>query len=176
MASSRKPSVSGPVERNIRSIARMEQMHEDRMTVMERAASTIATLAGSNPSVLLHICAIAAWLLINTGHVSSIHPFDPYPFSLFSMIISSEGVLLTVLVLFKQNAAQRRDEHMEQLNLQVDLLTEKEVTKALQLLRAVCIKLDIPEPLEDGELSEMSQVTSVGTLAERILEDLPPRT
>ena len=175
MESPRKPSVSGPVERNIRSIARLAQMHEDQTHVLERLAGAVSDFAGTKLSILLHISFLIGWLVINTGHVHSIQPFDRYPFSLLSMVVSSEGVLLTVFVLFKQNYAQRRDEHMSQLNLQIDLLTEKEMTKALQLLRAVCIKLDIAEPAEDAELSEMSQVTSVGTLAERILEDLPPK-
>ncbi len=175
MAFSRKPSVSGPVERNIRSVARMEKMHDEQTTGLERFASAVAELAGTKLSILLHIAFLLGWLLINTGRIHVIQPIDRYPFTLLSTVVASEGVLLTVFVLFKQNTAQRRDDHFEQLNLQIDLLTEKEVTKALQLLRAVCIKLDIPEPAEDAELSEMSQVTSVGTLAERILEDLPPK-
>lgn len=151
-------------------------MHEEQTTGLERVAGAVSDFAGTKLSVILHITFLVGWLVINTGHVHAIQPFDRYPFSLLSTVVSSEAVLLTVFVLFKQNYAQRRDEHFNQLNLQIDLLTEKEVTKALQLLRAVCLKLDIAEPAEDAELSEMSQVTSVGTLAERILENLPPKT
>ncbi len=153
----------------------MERKHEDDATGVERFASAVATFAGSKVSLAFHFLFLGGWLLVNTRQFPGIRPFDPYPFSLLSSTVSCEGVLLTLFVLFRQNAAQRRADHFEQLNLQVDLLTEKEVTKALQLLRAVCIKLEIPEPLGDAELSEMSQVTSVGSMADRILEEMDPR-
>ncbi len=175
MADVRKPKISRAVERNIRTIAAMEANHEENKTVLDRIASAVSSFAGSKVSIALHIVGFLSWFLINTGHIHAIHPFDPYPFSLFSVVVSTEAVLLTVFVLSKQNYMQQHSDHLEQLNLQIDLLTEKEVTKALQLLRALCIKLDVSEHIGDAELAEMSQVTSVGTLAERILEDLPPK-
>ncbi len=175
MDEERKPEVSRAVERNIRTVAAVEANHEENKTALDRIVSAISTFAGSKGSIALHIVGFVSWLLINTGHIHAIKPFDPYPFSLLSVVISSEAVLLTVFVLSKQNMMQQRADHLEQLNLQIDLLTEKEVTKALQLLRALCIKMNVSEHIGDAELAEMSQVTSVGTMAERILEDLPPK-
>ena len=175
MAGENTPRVSGPVEHNIRSVAAMEHMHEEEATGVDRIARGIGTFAGSKLSIALHLAWFTSWFLINTRCIPGIRPFDPYPFSLLSVCVSCEAVMLTVFVLFTQNQMQRRADHLNQLNLQIDLLTEKEVTKALQLLRVLCVKLEVAEPLDDAELSEMSQVTSVGSLAERILEDLPPK-
>ncbi len=171
----KKARVSGPVERNIRSIARMEEDREERKTAMDRFAGAVGSFVGSKLSIFLHLLWFSTWLLINTHHVSGVHAFDPAPFSLLGLCVSVEAVLLSSFVLLKQNHMQHRADHLEQLNLQIDLLTEKEVTKSLQLLRAICIKLEISEAVGDAELAEMSQVTSVGTLAERILTDLPPQ-
>ncbi len=176
MAEERKPSVSGPVERNIRTIANMERAHEQEATPVDRLAGAIGTFAGSKSSIALHLSWFTLWILINTRCIPGIRPFDPFPFPLLSVSVSCEAVLLSIFVLFKQNHMQRRADHLEQLNTQVVLLTEKEVTKALQLLRAVCLKLEIAEPASDRELAEMSEVTSVGMLADRILEDLPPKS
>ncbi len=176
MAPERKPQVSGPVERNIRSIAEMEQQLEAHKRPPDRIASAVGTFAGSMPFIGLHLVWFTLWFLINTNHVHGIRSFDPYPFILLSMSVSIEAVLLSTFVLMKQNQMQTRTDHRDQLNLQIDLLTEKELTKALQLLRALCVKLDVADPLQDAELSEMSQITSVGTLAERIVTDLPPKT
>ena len=175
MEEERKAQVSGPVERNIRSVAKLERDREEQQHGIDRFVSLIGTFAGSKLSIALHLLVLGFWLLVNTGHVSSIHPFDPLPFSLLGFCFSTEAIFLSIFVLLKQNHMQHRDDHLSQLNLQIDLLTEKELTKALQLLRALCIKLDVGDPLQDAELSEMSQVTSVGTLAERILTDLPPK-
>ncbi len=175
MASERKAVVSGAVERNIRTVAAMEQDREDQKDAIDRFASVIGTFIGSKVAISLHITWFVLWILTNTYRIPGVKVFDPPPFNLLSLAVSIEAVLLTSFVLLKQNHMQHRADHLEQLNLQIDLLTEKEVTKSLQLLRALCVKLDVPEPLSDAELSEMSQVTSVGTLAERILTDLPPK-
>ena len=175
MPAERKPQVSGPVERNIRSIAEMEQGLEQNKGRTDRLAGAVGNFAGSMPFIALHLVWFTLWFLINTNHIHAIHAFDPYPFPLLSMAVSTEAVLLSTFVLMKQNQMQTRTDHRDQLNLQIDLLTEKELTKALQLLRALCLKHGVGDPLEDAELSEMSQITSVGTLAERIVTDLPPK-
>ena len=175
MEEERKTEVSGPVERNIRSIVAMERKREEKKSDIDHIGHAIADFIGSKLSIALHAIWFATWMLVNTGHIHGARVFDPYPFSLLSVCVSCEAVLLSSIVLVKQNHMQHRADHLDQLNLQIDLLTEKEVTKSLQLLRAICVKLEVMAPLGDAELSEMSQVTSVGTLAERILEDLPPR-
>jgi len=60
---------------------------------------------------------------------------------------------------------QRQSDTRDHLNQQIDLLAEKEVTKSLQLLRAICRKLEISEAELDAELEEMASATSVDTLA-----------
>ena len=61
----------------------------------------------------------------------------------------------------------------DQLDLQINLLSEKEITKTLQLLRAIANKLEVvPSPEEDKELTEMASTTSVDRLAERVQSDL----
>ncbi len=111
---------------------------------------------------------------MNTGVLPFLPKFDPYPFILLAMIVSVEGVLLSTFVLMKQNRMQQRSDARDNLNLQIDLLAEKEVTKALQLLRAISQKLDIPELEQDEELQEMAGNTSVDSLAKRIQDDIPP--
>ena len=82
MAEDRKPEVSRAVERNIRTIATLEANHEDNMTALDRIVSAVSTFAGSKISVALHLIGFMSWLLINTGHITAVHPFDPYQISL----------------------------------------------------------------------------------------------
>ena len=89
------------------------------------------------------------------------------------MIVSVEGVLLSTFVLMKQNRMQQKSDARDQLNLQIDLLSEKEITKALQLLREISRKLEISETGLDAELNEMVDNTSVETLAKRIQSNIP---
>ena len=164
---------SDSVRDNIRSVADLERNFENRRTVTDRLADTIGGFTGSFWFVILHSVIFALWFAINTGVLPIMRRFDPYPFILLAMVVSVEGVLLSTFVLMKQNRMQQRSDARDHLNLQIDLLAEKEVTKTLQLLRIICKRLDIPEAELDTELREMSDTTSVDTLADTIQKDLP---
>ncbi len=161
------------VTANIHSVAQMQAALESRRTVVDRVADLIGGFSGSMTFVLLHVLWFLAWFLINTGVIPGIKKFDPYPFILLAMIVSVEGVLLSTFVLMKQNRMQQRIDIRDQLDLQINLLSEKEVTKTLQLLRSIADKLDVvPSPEDDAELKEMASTTSVDMLAENIQTNL----
>ena len=164
---------SQTVEQNIRTIAGLEQSSEADRSVKDRIADVIGGFSGSMSFVGLHVLWFALWFLINTKVLPIVKPFDPYPFILLAMVVSVEGVLLSTFVLMKQNRMQKKSDARDQLNLQIDLLSEKEVTKSLQLLRAICQKLEIAEGQEDKELEEMATTTSVDRLAADIHNKLP---
>jgi uncharacterized membrane protein len=155
------------VERNIHSVADLERTFEERRRPADRIADAIGGFTGSIGFVVVHLLVITAWFLINTGMIPHIKPFDRFPFILLSMIVSVEAVLLSTFVLMKQNRMQQKTDIRDHLNLQIDLLAEKEVTKSLQLLRAIAEKVGVDER-NDAELEEMANTTSVDSLAERI--------
>jgi uncharacterized membrane protein len=88
------------------------------------------------------------------------------------MAVSVEGVLLTTFVLMSQNRMARRADLRNQLNLQVDLLSEKEVTKVLQMLRAMADHMGLQQEAEEPELQELSQNTAVETLAKELKDKM----
>jgi uncharacterized membrane protein len=153
------------VQSNIRAIAQMQEHLSSHRSLIERTADTIGGFSGSMAFVLLHVTWFTFWFLWNTGVIPNRHHFDPFPFILLAMIVSVEGVLLSTFVLMKQNRMQRQSDTRDHINLQIDLLAEKEVTKSLQLLRAICHKLEITEADLDAELAEMTSATSLDTLA-----------
>ncbi len=155
------------VERNIHSVADLERAFEQRRRLTDRIADTVGGFTGSITFVIVHLLIFTAWFLINTGLVPHVKRFDPFPFILLSMIVSVEAVLLSTFVLMKQNRMQQKTDIRDHLNLQIDLLAEKEVTKSLQLLRAIAEKVGVDER-NDAELDEMANTTSVDSLAEQI--------
>ena len=167
------PNAPKTVTDNIRSVAEMQAALESHRTVIDRIADLIGGFSGSMTFVFLHILWFLAWFLVNTGIIPGVPRFDPYPFILLAMVVSVEGVLLSTFVLMKQNRMQQRIDVRDQLDLQINLLSEKEITKTLQLLRAVAEKLEVvPNPEDDVELQEMAALTSVDMLAEQVQADL----
>jgi uncharacterized membrane protein len=167
------PSKASAVTSNIERVAALEASLLEQRSLSDRIADLIGGFSGSMSFVALHVVCFTAWFVLNLGLVPGVRPFDPYPFILLAMIVSVEAVLLSTFVLMKQNRMQKRIDIRDQLNLQIDLLSEKEVTKALQLLRAICRKLEVEEASSDPELGEMASVTSVDKLAEEVQSKLP---
>jgi len=162
-----------PVIDNIETVARLEAEFEKRRTWPEWLADIIGGFAGSMTFVLIHVLWFAVWLLINTGHFFGVPVFDPYPFIFLSMAVSVEAVLLATFVLMKQNRMGRRAEEREQLHLQIAMLAERESTKNLQIVRALCRHLGLSLEAEDREAEQLSQATSVDQLAANLRERLP---
>jgi uncharacterized membrane protein len=158
---------------HINSIVRQEEEALERRSGIERLADAIGVFAGSPLFILLHLAIFAAWLLVNTGEVSWVRSFDPYPFSLFAMIVAVEAVVLSSFILMRQNRMMRRGEHRDHLNLQVTLLAEKEITKVLQMVRAICGRMGLENIVADKEIRELSQNTSIESLSQTLEERLP---
>jgi uncharacterized membrane protein len=110
---------------------------------------------------------------VNGGEIRRLRPFDPYPFSLLGMIVAVEAVILSSFILMRQNRMMRRGELRDHLNLQVDLLAEKEITKVLQMVRAICGHMGLTDITRDREIRELSQTTSIESLSQTLEDRLP---
>ena len=173
--SMKKTQTQHPRIENIETVARLEQQLLESRTRAERIGDVIGGFAGSMKFVVLHIIIFVAWFVINSRLISAIPAFDPFPFILLSMAVSVEAVLLSTFVLMKQNRMALRADRLNELNLQIDLLSEKETTKNLQLLRRICEHLGIPDVGQDPEIKLLSEDTAVDELAEELRNKMPPR-
>ncbi len=158
---------------NINTVAAIEEEAQLKRTTADRLSDTIANFVGSIPFVVLHLVWFGVWVAVNIGVLWGKWKFDPYPFALLCMLVSLEGVLLSTFVLIKQNRMSQRADQRAHLDLQVNLLSEKELTKILQLQKLICARLDIEEAIRDKEVEELSSVTAVGNLAREIDKRMP---
>jgi uncharacterized membrane protein len=162
----------GQARVNIETVARLEAEFLQQRSLKDRIGDAIAAFAGTMTFVLVHVAGLILWFLINTGSLPFVKPFDPYPFILLALLVSVEGVLLSTFILMKQNRMSRHADHRDHLNLQIDLLAEKEITKILEMQRQLCAHLGIAIG-NDAEAVEMSQHTAVEDLAHELEEKLP---
>jgi uncharacterized membrane protein len=168
MEAIRQDPMPASAENNINTVIRLEEESQKDRTTADRISDVIAGFVGSIPFVVLHLIWFGIWVTINIGGVASRWRFDPYPFALLCMLVSLEGVLLSTFVLIKQNRMGKRADHRSHLDLQVNLLAEKEVTKILQMQRLICRRLGIEEAEADAEVAELSHVTAVENLAHEV--------
>jgi uncharacterized membrane protein len=158
---------------NINTVVSLEEEALLKRTVADRISDHIASFVGSISFVVLHLAWFGVWVVINTGLLMGRLKFDPYPFALLCMLVSLEGVLLSTFVLIKQNRMSQRADHRAHLDLQINLLSEREVTKVLQLQRLICEHLGLKEAAEDRDAIELSSVTAVGNIAHELDQKMP---
>jgi uncharacterized membrane protein len=165
------PKIPAPARTNIQSVAQIEHEFVRLQSRTDRAGQSITRFAGSLAFVSVHLVAIACWMIINARTLTSIEPFDPFPFPFLGVVVSLEAVLLASFVLMTQKRQSRQAEHWAHLNLQIALLVEQEATKTLQMISSICERLGVPTA-HDADLKEMVEMTPVNTLAEELAQNL----
>ena len=116
---------------------------------------------------------IAGWSLINLNMIPGLKAFDPFPFGVLALVVSSEGVFLTIFVLISQNRMARQSERRSHLDLQVGMLSEQELTTMLQMLQKLCQHVGVDVGCAKQEVQSFSETTDVHKLASELQEKLP---
>jgi uncharacterized membrane protein len=124
-------------------------------------ADSIAEFTGTIWFIALHLVWFGGWALVNTRLLPVTAPFDPYPFQLLCMIVAMEGVLLATFVLIKQNRMSYLSDRRAHLNLQINLLAEREVTLLLRLTREIAQELRVDDRHAPGELAADTHVEAL---------------
>jgi uncharacterized membrane protein len=138
----------------------------------ERLSDWITALAGSGPVRLAHVAWFALWLSANTHIIPGIDPFDPFPFPLLTTIVSLEAIFLALFVLASQNRLSHQSDKRAHLDLQVDLLAEREMTAVLQLLQDIASHLSVKVALTPDQIRDLTKKTDIHQLTNK-LEDVP---
>jgi uncharacterized membrane protein len=159
-------------DENIRVVASLQAQAKRRRTAAQRLGDWITERASRESSVGFHVVWFSVWLLMNSGH-TFITPFDPFPFTLLTTIVSLEAIFLTLFVLASENRLTQDADRRGQLDLQVNLLAEQEMTMVLRMLKEVCEHLDLRETITSQKFLELAKRTDVSQLAER-LENCEP--
>jgi len=145
------------LKQNIRAIIKHRERAVRRQTPEQRLATAITQFSGRMAFVYIHIVWFAGWFLLNTGWFG-LRPFDPFPYGLLTMVVSLEAIFLSTFVLISQNRMSVQDQERAELDLQINLLTERELTRVIKMLDDIEDHLGI-EREEDLELVEFERDT-----------------
>jgi uncharacterized membrane protein len=161
---------------NIHAIVELERRAARGQTASERFSHRISQFAGSLTFVILHLCWFAGWAGWNALAPAGAR-FDPYPYGLLTFIVSMEGVLIATFVLITQNRMSRQSDERDHLNLQVDLLSEQEMTIVLRMLRRISEHIGVPpESTEAAKAERLTEDTNVFDLVQTLRQELPDRS
>jgi uncharacterized membrane protein len=167
---------STPEERRLRRVSSanafqaIKAQHSSRLTRLERFADGLTRVASSTPFLVGHLIWFGGWIAWNMG-AFGMRPFDPFPFGLLTMIVSLEAIFLSIFVLLAQGREAAIAELREEVTLQVNLRTEAEVTKVLQLLAGLYTRQG-HRLGEDEELKQMLEPLDPTDIERELIEQI----
>ncbi|GGB79428.1 DUF1003 domain-containing protein [Dyadobacter sediminis] len=144
----------GVVVRNIHALMERSLEEERQKTWKDRIADTITSFTGSMQFVYIHLVIFSIWIIWNLEWLG-LKPFDP-SFVVLAMFASVEAIFLSTFVLISQNRMNAQADKRADLNLQVNLLAEHEITRLIQLVTAMAKKMDIAEA-NDAEIDFLAK-------------------
>lgn len=137
----------------------------DDRTFGQRMADRIAGFGGSWPFILLFLAFLFGWMGLNTGVLGPRHEaFDPYPYILLNLILSTLAALQAPVIMMSQNRQAARDRLDAAHDYEVNLKAETEI-------RALHDKLDVVREADWQELVRLQQV-QIGML-QRLVDARP---
>jgi uncharacterized membrane protein len=113
------------------------------------------------------------WILINTGIVP-LPKFDE-SFVVLAMVASVEAIFLSTFVLITQNRMAALAEERAELDLQISLLSEHEITRIMNLVVEIGKRLDI-QGVHDPDLERLGQDVHPERVLDKIAEESRART
>ena len=156
------------VERNIRALIAHRQEEDKKKGAQERMADAITRFTGSMTFVYVHVVLFGLWILINLGVLAFIPKFDE-TFVVLAMVASVEAIFLSTFVLISQNRMAALADKRADLDLQVSLLAEHEITRLITLVTEISAKMGI-DASQDPELSELSRDVAPEKVLQKMAE------
>jgi uncharacterized membrane protein len=168
-----RQAAANPTQYNIDAIAKLENDALNRRTPTERVSDIITKIVGNVGFLLAQLILISGWSLVNLHLIPVVKAFDPFPFGVLALIVSSESVFLTIFVLISQSRMARQSERRSHLDLQVGMLSEQELTTILQMLQKLCQHMGVNVDSSRQEVRSFSKTTDVHKLASELEYKLP---
>lgn len=142
-----------------------------RRSPSERVADFLTDSFGTIRFFLLNAGIFAGWIVWNSRVMDFLPVFDPYPFGMLTMVVSLEAIFLSVIVLISQNRAAKIADIREEIDLQVNVAAEQEITLMLRMLERIEKKLAVKES-NSTRLAKMEEILDLVDLEKKVVKEL----
>jgi uncharacterized membrane protein len=99
---------------------------EVRPTIGQRLADQVASFGGSWTFILSFGGFLFVWIAVNAFFLAS-KPFDPYPFILLNLILSTLAALQAPVIMMSQNRQEEKDRERAKKDYMINLKSELEI-------------------------------------------------
>lgn len=127
---------------------------------VDKVALFVTGAFGSIRFLGMCIALFVVWIAWNLNLLPLLKPFDPYPFQMLTMIVSIFAIILSVSVLISQNREGKKNTIRQQVDFEINVRAESEITKMLTMLHEIQKHLGIHSKV-DTQLEEMKAETDI---------------
>lgn len=102
---------------------------EGALTFGQRVADRVAAFGGSWPFIFMFAAIMTVWMGLNIARRAD---FDPYPFILLNLCLSTVAALQAPIIMMSQNRQSMKDKLLAENDYQVNLKAEMEIEALLR--------------------------------------------
>lgn len=153
------------LDRNIEELRRRREHEKQTAGMQQKLAAAVTGFVGTMAFAYLHIAIVGLWTAINLGLVPGAPRFDR-SFVGLATVASVEGIFLTTFVLISQNRDAKLADRRAELDLQINLLAEHEITKLISLVREMAVRQGIE--VDHGEIGELERDVAPEAVADEL--------
>ena len=137
--------------------------------LQQRIADAITRFSGSMAFVWLHLGVFGFWIVANLGWLGAFPKWDP-SFVVLAMVASVEAIFLSTFVLISQNRMAAVADKRADLDLQISLLAEHEVTKLATMVAAIAKHVGVQSEVQESEMDEIKRNVAPEAVLDKIEE------
>jgi len=115
---------------------------EEHLTFGQRIADRVASFGGSWPFIILFTVIMLVWIGINVARMAN---FDPYPFILLNLVLSTLAAIQAPIIMMSQNRQSSKDKLLAENDYQVNLKAEMEITAIMRNQAELLARLSLLE-------------------------------
>lgn len=135
-----------------RKAADINALHDEKLTLGDRMADSLANAAGSWRFIGAFLVFIFVWMAVNVA--AAFHHWDPYPFILLNLLLSCIAALQAPVIMMSQNRLEARDrlraDNDFEVNVKAELLLEH-LTEEVESLKRGLVSLGARTEQDEGD-------------------------
>lgn len=97
---------------------------DSNMSFGDKVADKLSEIVGSWPFIILFICFLLGWVILNLFILEKGNEIDPYPFILLNLLLSCISAIQAPIIMMSQNRQARKDSLRNQNDYRIDLKSE----------------------------------------------------
>ncbi|MDK1286445.1 DUF1003 domain-containing protein [Pseudoalteromonas umbrosa] len=130
----------GPVEKSVVDsissqeviVANINESFHDELTFGQRMADKVAEFGGSWRFIIIFVSIMIFWVVLNTVWLTQEEAFDPYPFILLNLVLSTLAAVQAPIIMMSQNRQTSKDRLAFSKSYEVNLKSELEIMRLNQ--------------------------------------------